>query len=517
MKRFCAPPRAFHLVGLVSSLAVLAGCAQPLPPRTASQGGSRWLALRTTHLLIETDLAEDDARSLSQTYETAYRELAAVVIPGAEGPRERAEIVVFRDEDEFHAFGSWRLGGFFFDRGPIDLERHPTIVLYAPRYGALLDDGHVTLLHELTHRLIHHVYGWAPIWMNEGLAQYFSTMRIDDGKVFLGEPPRWTVYNPDVLPPVSALLAMDYQHLTATDLPDDYTRTQKTANNYLGAWALVHFFRNGPDSYRGRFQRFVSDMNRGARAKEAWSSAFGDLPAATLEADYRSYLTAERWDVFTRPLTRATVEPLESVDVIADADVHLLWLRTVAGAAGSPMAITQLVEAQDDAPRSAEVSYWRGSVDFFLHRFADARAAFEVGLRQQPDDPRTLFGLIVTLDRLARTAPPEGRAEMRGAAAMALTRLARTAASADELALVAQSFAAAGQMTEALARADAAIALDPGSYSAHSARARVLASASRYAEAVAEQERAVALAQESLSDSSLENDLQSYRRLARSQ
>ncbi len=39
------------------------------------------------------------------------------------------------------------------------------------------------LTHELTHRFVHFYLPGAPRWLNEGLAKYYSTMVIEDGKV----------------------------------------------------------------------------------------------------------------------------------------------------------------------------------------------------------------------------------------------------------------------------------------------------------------------------------------------
>ncbi|MGD0524591.1 MAG: hypothetical protein ABSE49_05590 [Polyangiaceae bacterium] len=502
--RLCPP--------LLAAVALLVACASPPAPRTASQGGPSWVALRTRHLVVETDLAADDARSIAEQYEVAYCELAAVVIPGAEGPPERTEVVLFRDEDDFHAtLGRWQAGGFFFDQGPLDLERHPTVVMPHPRYG---DDDRITLLHELTHRFVNHVYGRMPVWLNEGLAQYFSTMRIRDGEVWLGEPLPRRAYTADVLPTVPALLTMDRLHFDGRDLPDDYRRVDQMVNNYMAAWALVHFFRNGPDFYRARFQHFVSAMNKGGRATDAWGSSFGDIPIATLEAAYRGYLDAEQWDVFKRPLSQKNPAPVESATVIADADVHLLWLRALA--ASGPAAASQLAEASRAAPDSAEVAYWRGSFDYFANRLVDARSEFEAVLRERPDDPRPLFGLAVTLGKLMAETPSAGRAELADRLSKTFDRLATTATSADELLLLGSHFANRGASAAAVARIDAAAAIAPGYWRVHAARAYVLAKAGRYDEAAEAQERAVAVATEGEPNPSLEADLRRYRALAAS-
>ena len=76
------------------------------------------------------------------------------------------------------------------------------------------------------------------------------------------------------------------------------------------------------------------------------------------------------------------------------------------------------------------------------------------------------------------------------------------------------NFAYLGHKAEAVARIDAAVAIAPGYWRVHAARAYVLAKAGRYDEAADAQERAVAVATELEPNPSLEADLRKYRFLA---
>lgn len=53
--------------------------------------------------------------------------------------------------------------------------------------GHLSGRVRTTLLHELTHDLVNRWFGWAPAWLSEGWAQYYSTTRGAGGFLFAGE------------------------------------------------------------------------------------------------------------------------------------------------------------------------------------------------------------------------------------------------------------------------------------------------------------------------------------------
>ena len=159
----------------LSFLTVLSACGGAFgpAPQSAARAGNTWFEVTTRRFVLHTDLGEDAARAAARDFETAYEYLEQVGFPGYEGLTQRMDVVLFAGAGEFHHFWPGDMSGVYFDRAPQDLERAPTMVLY----GGLDGDARIVFLHELTHRFIARAYGWAPAWMNEGLADYFSTMR----------------------------------------------------------------------------------------------------------------------------------------------------------------------------------------------------------------------------------------------------------------------------------------------------------------------------------------------------
>jgi tetratricopeptide (TPR) repeat protein len=489
---------------VVLLLTTLPGCGGALPaaPQSPATGGQVWLEVTTPRFVIHTDLAETAARAAARDFEATYGYLEEVAFPGYEGLTQRMDVVLFAGASEFHHFWPGDMGGAYFDRAPQDLERAPTLVLS----GSLDGDARIILLHELTHRFIARAYGWAPAWLNEGLADYFSTMKIEGGRVVLGEIPPGRLVDPSLVPTVEELVRADHAAFYGqwTRAGTDEGAVHR-ARYYAGAYALVHLFRNGPDDQRKRFDDFVDAMNGGLRADDAWARTLGSVSSDALERAFREHLSAWRnWDFFAGELDPLPPSPPERVAPMREEDVHVLSARVMSAAGGSAVDVrAQLDEARAVAADSAAVAYARGCLELSLGRTAEATELLDAALTKAPDEPRYLFATL-----LARARAGDGSDALRDS----MERLTRMAKSADELGAAAIFLSARGDHQAALRDAEAAVAADPGYALALAARARVNFEAGRYAEAVADQEHAVAFVPEDVDDRPLLDALDTYRR-----
>jgi tetratricopeptide (TPR) repeat protein len=93
-----------------------------------------------------------------------------------------------------------------------------------------------TVYHELTHQFVRNTLPGLPLWLNEGLAEYYSTFRssadtIDLGMIIPGHV-QWLKDNP--LIPLDQLFAMD-------EKSKDYNEGIRQGVFYAESWALVHY------------------------------------------------------------------------------------------------------------------------------------------------------------------------------------------------------------------------------------------------------------------------------------
>jgi len=492
------PRRSVAAAVVLAGSAASAACAPP--PRSPAQGGPAWLEVTTERFVLRTDLDEAAARAAARDFETAYGYLEQVAFPGPARPSRRLDVVLFRDDREFHYFWPRDMRGFYMDRPPQDLERAPTMALY----GDLRGDARVVFLHELTHRFIARAYGWAPPWMQEGLAEYFSTMRVEGSRAVLGFVPDGALVQPYLVPAVQELIAADRAAFYGVWTGQDDDGLHR-ARYYAGAYALVHLLRNGPDRLRRRFDVFVDAMSDGARPADAWARAFGDIPADAFESAFRSHLAAwRRWDLFAARVEALPRALAERVRTMTDDEVHVLWARMLRADGDDAAKVReQLAEALARAPASPHVAYARGCFELAQRHVSGARALFEAALAREPDDPRYLYAVLRA--RVTEGEHPEAAVEL-------LDRLARFATSADELGVVALYESSRGDRDAATRHAEQAVEADPGYAGALATRARVRFEAGDVAGAVADQEHALALLPEHADGRPFVRALDGYRR-----
>lgn len=126
--------------------------------------------------------AVEAARALAEFEHLARRTL------GVDGPARRVRVFVFADEEAFRFYAASAggaapdiLGGFFASA--------PGGGWLAVHAGDAVD-WRRTLRHELVHALLGERYPAAPAWAREGIAEYLSTLVVEDGAIVAGRPVR---------------------------------------------------------------------------------------------------------------------------------------------------------------------------------------------------------------------------------------------------------------------------------------------------------------------------------------
>jgi hypothetical protein len=136
--------------------------------------------------------------------------------------------------------------------------------------------------HEGFHQFVHSVIrGEIPIWVNEGLAEYFGEgIWTGDGMVTGVVPParlarlREHIREKRLLP-TAAMLKMSHREWNA----------KLSGRNYDQAWSMVHFLVHADDGkYRKAFSSFINDLSRGLDWQDAYRRRFGSDTEAFEEA-----------------------------------------------------------------------------------------------------------------------------------------------------------------------------------------------------------------------------------------
>ncbi|MCA1627624.1 MAG: tetratricopeptide repeat protein [Acidobacteria bacterium] len=155
-------------------------------------------------------------------------------------------------------------------------------------------DPFEVIFHEYTHLLVNNTFKDAPLWFNEGLAEYYSTFKItDDRKVALGRAIGNHVYllRASKMLPLRTLFEVDHKS-------PHYNESKKQGIFYAQSWALMHYLLIGKTGFVAPLSKFLELQNADVPLDEAFQQSFG-MPFETMEKDLRNYIKQDRYNLIT--------------------------------------------------------------------------------------------------------------------------------------------------------------------------------------------------------------------------
>ena len=503
-------------------LAAALGCAKILPPLTPPEaGGAPWREMVSQHIVLRTDRDEADAREALVDLEQTYVALHDIGFPQLDVKGSRIVVIHFDRQRDFEKFEPANMAGIFHSRLPNDLHREPTMVVW----GKLDAGARVTLQHELTHLFARASLGPMPVWFNEGLAQYYETLAVEDGFAYVGRPlltkrawasSNWktmrqgafmTVYVPiGYVPEVEKLTAMDpaafYVWTDRGRQPlDDEIKHQ--TGNYVGAFGLAHLILQDP-KYQPRFDKLMELVGQSTPFADAWGTAFQGVDAGGLETDYRQHLLNKFETMVLRTPYALPAVKADAERTMDPAEVHLLWarLRPWHGA-DLPVAKADVDTAKEMSPASPEVLYVSAELHLALGELDKAVAEMDAALTARPDDERFLVAGLAVAQAAALNKDPSARV-LTGKGKAMIDRLSKVASSGDALDFLARYHEAQGAHDDALAFAKRAVKSDATCVRCYATLGEILFARKDYAAALRATDVALSLLPDGARDEALE-------------
>ena len=158
------------------------------------------------------------------------------------------------------------------------------------------DDSSRIIFHEYTHLLLHNATVRIPLWLDEGLAEYYSTYALErDGtRANIGKPIVWHVaILRQTYIPIATLLAVDHSSPL-------YNERDRQTIFYAEAWALTHYLMTRMPGGAEGINRYVTGIAKGGKPDEVFAQAFGKTPAE-IDKELRTYIHGYSFDskIFT--------------------------------------------------------------------------------------------------------------------------------------------------------------------------------------------------------------------------
>ncbi|MBC8031907.1 MAG: tetratricopeptide repeat protein [Pyrinomonadaceae bacterium] len=258
-----------------------------LLPASSSSAKENWIKVKSKNFTVIGNGGERDIRKLATKLEE-FRHVLSLLFPKAriETPVPTT-VFLFKSHASFKPFkpqykGKTRenVGGYFlaFADG--------NYIALTSELGGI--DPHQVIFHEYEHFVTRNNLPNAPPWLDEGLAEYFSTFTTsDDGrKASIGAPiPRhiFTLREGRFLP-LDTLFKVNRKS-------PHYNESGKAGIFYAQSWALVQFLmlHNG-GKRQPQLMKFIDGLSAGIPVEENFRQSF-QADYKTIERELRSYLT----------------------------------------------------------------------------------------------------------------------------------------------------------------------------------------------------------------------------------
>jgi hypothetical protein len=134
----------------------------------------------------------------------------------------------------------------------------------AVRTNIEADNPYEVVYHEYTHAIMNLNFRGLPVWLGEGLAEYFANSAIHDKEVEIGKisPYHLQVLQSTRLIPVDALMQ------AGADSPY-YNEQNRATVFYAESWAIVHYLLTDPGARKR--QLLTAFFRRGMPAVTSWT------------------------------------------------------------------------------------------------------------------------------------------------------------------------------------------------------------------------------------------------------
>jgi hypothetical protein len=241
--------------------------------------------------------------------------------------------------------------------------------------------------HEYVHLAARNLRAPLPLWLSEGIAEYFSTFESARGgnKASIGEP-----IPAHLMLLKSEWLELDDLRAIAPDSPR-YNEDERRSVLYAESWAFVHFLLHGTPSRRDHLEKYLSAIESGAAEPEVWERIFGQQALGNGVREYVDRAQSRMIAATTTTKVEATAAAATALSD-ADADAFLGEYLVRAGREADGKARLQSVARAEGAGRDWLADYMfavtvakTAAPEATGAQISAARSALQRTLRSRPD------------------------------------------------------------------------------------------------------------------------------------
>ena len=243
----------------ISALALILSLSSPPSSSfAATEEKSPWLEIRSTHFVVITDAGEKKGREVALRFEQMRAVFATLLMKDRLNDSEPLTILAFKNDRDYYQSAPLQKDAF----GQLQPITAPGFFVSGTDQNFIVlnlfeAESWRAVAHDFAHLMLNYNYPPVEGWFDEGLAEYFSSIRVDDKQYEIGGDPELTnLFTTDLIgnqsearnPPKSLTELLSGQVWLA--LPDlltikhdtsDYNEGTHHTLFYAQSWITIHY------------------------------------------------------------------------------------------------------------------------------------------------------------------------------------------------------------------------------------------------------------------------------------
>lgn len=347
----------------------------------AASAEPKWIRVDTPNFIVVGTGGERRLANVGAQFEGFREALTRLISKTAVSSPVPTVVIVFPDDRTFAPFKPTFQGKPVNVGGLYASQPHINYILLGPAHGS--EDDLRGVFHEYTHLVIANTSPGLPLWLNEGLAEYYSSFQIDDDgrAVVLGRAidahlgvlarERWI--------PLPELIA-------TTQTSPEYNESARRSIFYAESWALVHMLLHSTPDRAAALGGYVDETLDGEPSPDAWAEAFGrgDLLTSLRQYVQRPVLASRRY-VLPAPIGATAA----SLVAFSDADRAALFDGVMAALGRAPRGDSRHARERARLEPSSNAGW-----------FDDYMFAADLFANGVPAEPADRLAALAALDRV---------------------------------------------------------------------------------------------------------------------
>ena len=333
-----------------------------------------WVKIKSPHFTVISNDGEKQAREVATGFEQIHS-IFTLVLPGLRTDASADTVVLaLKDEKTFTDLlpadkkSAARVAGLFREGWEKD---YVIVRLDFP------DQARDAEYHEYIHKLLHLNYTRLPLWVDEGLAEFFGNTTLLPNDIVIGAPsPRLRELESGTVYPIGTVLSVNHNS-------PYYHDGDKVGMFYAEPWGLTHMLMLGDNMGRGqKMATYLKLLQQNANSEATFEQVFGKID--DLQQQFDTYV--HRFLFPTLHTNKAL--PVDSSTFaggpmsVAETDARLGGFYNYIGSIESANQILTAALAAD--PKSALAHENMGVLDFRQGKDDEAAKEFDQAASLDP-------------------------------------------------------------------------------------------------------------------------------------